>query len=91
MGGIICDLNVVGKEISKGEQVLNVIRALPNKPEHWNHTNMVLTHADHLKSFAKIQSHLKMEEECIKMSRPPNVALIAKGNRPKGNKSSRGR
>jgi len=86
MGGIIHDLKAVGKEISEGEQVLNEIRALPDKPDYWNHVKTVLTHADHLKTFAEIQSHLDMEE-CMKMFSPPNVALVAKGNKPKGNKS----
>jgi len=88
MGGIICDLKAIGKDIFEGEQVLNVIRALPDKPEHWNHVKMVLIHADHLRTFAKIQSHLEMEEEHMKMFGPPDVALVAEGNRPKGNKSS---
>jgi len=90
MGGIIRDLMAIGKEIYKGEQVLNVIRALPDKPEHWIHVKMVLTHVAHLKTFAEIQSHLQIEEERMKMFSPPSVALVAKGNRPKGNKSSRG-
>jgi len=52
----------------------------------------VLTHADHLKTFTKIQSHLKIKEECIKMFGTPNVAHVAKGNRPKGNnKNNRGK
>jgi len=51
----------------------------------------VLTHADHLKTFAEIQNHLEMEEEHMKMFNPPNVAFVAKGNRPKGNKNTRGR
>ena len=54
MCGVIYDLKVVGKEIYEGEQVLNVIRALLDKPEHWNHIKMVLTHADHLKIFVEI-------------------------------------
>jgi len=91
MGGIIRDLKAVGKEISEGEQVLNVIRAVQDKREHWNHVKTVLTHADHLKTFAEIQSHLEMEEERMKIFGPPNVALVAKGNMPKGNRNSRGR
>ena len=34
IGGIIRDLKAVGKEIFEGEQVLNVIRALPDKLKH---------------------------------------------------------
>ena len=62
---------------------MNVIRAFSDKPKHWNHVKMVLTHTEHLKTFAKIQNRLE--------ALPPCVALVAKGNRPKGNKCSRAR
>jgi len=91
MGGIIRDLKAIDKEISEGEQVLNAIQALPDKFEHLNHVKMVLTDADHLKTFAEIQSQLEMEEERMKMFGPPNMAPVSKGNRPKGKKLSRGR
>ena len=32
-----------------------------------------------------------MKDERLKMLGTPNVALVAKGNRPKGNKNTRGR
>jgi len=51
---------------------------------------IVLTHFDCLKTFIEIESHFEMEEECLKMFGTPNVAPIAKGDRPKGNKNSRG-
>jgi len=60
-----------------------VIQAFSDKPKHWNHVKTVLTHTEHLKTFAKIQN-------CPE-ALPPYVALVAKGNRPKGNKSSQGR
>ena len=91
MSGIVRDLKAAGKDISEGEQVLNVIRALLDEPPHWEQVKMVLTHSDHLKAFGQIQSHLKMEEERLKMFGTPNVALVAKGNRPKSNKNTRGR
>jgi len=50
MSGTIRDLKVIGEEISEGEQVANVIRALSDNLEHWNHVKTVLTHADHLKT-----------------------------------------
>ena len=66
MSGIIRDLKAAGKEISEGEQVLNVIRALPVESQHWNHVKTVLTHSEHIKTFAEVQSHIEMEEECLK-------------------------
>ena len=91
MSGIVRDLKAAGKDISEGEQVLNVIRALPDAPPHWEQVKTVLTHSDHLKTFGQIQSHLEMEEERLKMFGTPNVALVAKVNRPQGNKNTRGR
>ena len=60
MSAMLRDSKAAGKEILEGEQVLNVIPALPDEPEHWNHVKLVFTHSGHLKSFAEIQSHLKM-------------------------------
>ena len=52
---------------------------------------IVLTSSEHLKTFTDIQSHLEIEEERLKMFGTPNVTLVAKQNRPRGNKNSRGR
>ena len=54
MSGIVRDLKAAGKDISEGEQVLNVIRALPDEPLHWEQVKTVLTHSDHLKTFGQI-------------------------------------
>ena len=54
MNGIIHGFKAAGKEISKGEQVLNVIRVLPVESEHWNHVNTVLTHSEHIKTSAEV-------------------------------------
>jgi len=35
MSAMIHDLNAIGKEISEEEQFLNMIRAIPDEPEHW--------------------------------------------------------
>ena len=59
MSGIIRDLKAAGKDIYEGEQVLNVIWALADEPQYWEHVKTVLTHFDHLKTFGHIQSHLE--------------------------------
>ena len=59
--------------------------------QHWHDVKVVLTYLDHIKTFAEIQSHLEMEEERLKVFGTPNLALVSKGNRPKGNKHGRGR
>ena len=55
-----------------------MIRALPNVSEHLNHVKLILTHSEHLKTIAEIQSHLEMEEERLKMFGTPYMALLPK-------------
>jgi len=45
-----------------------------------------MTHSEHIKTFAAISKHLKMEEECLKLYAPPSVASVAKESGPKGRK-----
>ena len=66
MNTMVQDLKEVGYEISDEEQVLNVIKPFPGEPKHWKNVKLPLIHSKHLKAFAEIQSHLKMEEECLK-------------------------
>jgi len=82
MSAMIRDLKVVGREISKEEQVLNVIRVVPSQPEHWKNVKLVMTPSEHMKTFAEIQSQLEMEEERLNMFSYSNAALVAKGNQP---------
>jgi len=82
MSAMVRHLKAAGPEISEEEQVLNVIQALPSQLEHCKHAKLVMTHSEHMKIFAKIQSHLKMEEERLKTFSSSNAALLAKGNRP---------
>jgi len=59
--------------------------AIPDEAKRWRNVKIVLTDSNHLKTSAEIQSHLQMEEERLKMFDTPKVALVAKGNKPKGN------
>ena len=52
---------------------------------------LVITHFEHIKTFAEIQSHLGMVEDYLKVFNSSYVAPVAKGNTPKCNKDSRGR
>ena len=87
MNAIVCDLKAAGREISKEKQVLNVIWALPSQPKQWKNVNLVMNHSKHMNTFAKIQSHLEIEEERLKTLSSSNAALVAKGNRPQSNKN----
>ena len=60
MSAMVHDLKIAGKDIYEVEQVLNVIRAILDEPEHWDNAKLVLICSDHLKTFSKIQSHLEM-------------------------------
>jgi len=80
-------LRLPAREISKEEQVLNVIRVLLSQLEHWKSIKLVMTHSEHMKTFIKTQSHLRMEEECLKTFSSSNAALVAKGNHPRSNKN----
>jgi len=59
-----------------------VIQALLNQPEHRKNVKLIMTHSKHMKTFAEIQSHLKMEEELLKTFSSSNATLVAKGNYP---------
>jgi len=37
---MICDLKATGKEVSEREQVVNMIRVLPDELEHWNYVKL---------------------------------------------------
>jgi len=78
MSAMIRDFMATGKDICEGPQVLNVIQAIRDEPEHWGNVKLVLAHSDHLKTFTKIQNDLEIEKECLKMFDTLNVALVAK-------------
>jgi len=87
MSAMVCDLKAAGREIFEEEHVMNVIQALLSQPEHWKHVKLVMTHSEHMKTFAAIQSHLEMEEECLKMFSSSNAALVTEGNRSRSSKN----
>jgi len=62
LSGIVRDLKVAGQGISKDEQALNVIRALP-KSKLWENFSQVMAHNDDIKTFDVISKHLEMEDE----------------------------
>ena len=63
MSATVWDLKARGQEVSKEEQVLNMIRALPNDNERWTSFKVIITHIEHIKTFEAISKHLEMEEE----------------------------
>ena len=62
MGGILRDLKAVSQDVPEEEQVLNVIRALPDT-EHWQSFSLIMVHNKSIKTFEAISEDLKMEDE----------------------------
>ena len=62
MGGIVRNLKASGQDVPEKEQVLNVIRALPDN-EHWRNFSLIMVHDENIKTFEVISKHLKMEDE----------------------------
>jgi len=90
MSAMVRDLRAAGEEISEEEQVLNVIRALPEN-EIWKSFKSIMTHNENIKTFEAISKHLEMEEERIKVYTPGNMAFVVKGSGPRGKKPYRGK
>ena len=63
MSAMVRDLKAAGQEVSEQEQVLNMIRALPNDNEHWKSFKVFMAHSEHINTFEEISKHLVMEEE----------------------------
>ena len=81
LSGIVQNLKDVAQDIHEDEQILKVIRTLPDT-DFLRNFSQVMAHNDSIKTFEVISKHLKIEDEKI-LSRP-NVALVAKGCKPKG-------
>ena len=85
------DLKAAGVHIFEREQRTNVFRALPTRDEKWKPFITMMTHNESIKTFADITKHLELEDERLKACAPPPVALVARVDRPKGNKFKRGK
>lgn len=61
MFALIHDLKAVGNNLSDEQQVIVMIRSLPEPT--WGHMKFVLTHCENIKTFANISCHLELEAE----------------------------
>jgi len=82
MSAMVYNLIATGNEISLGEQVLNVIKAFPSKPEHWKSFKLLTDCTEHVKTFSWISKHLEMKEERLKALNHFNVVLVFKVRTP---------
>ena len=71
--------------------MLNVLRTLPNENEYWRSSKVILAHKENIQTLEAISKHLKIEEHRMKVYVPPNMAFIAKGSGPKGNRPYHGK
>jgi len=58
MSAMVRDLKVTGQEVFE-EEVLNVIRALPNDNEYWKSFKVIMTHSENIKTLEAIPKHLE--------------------------------
>ncbi|KAL0373357.1 UNVERIFIED_CONTAM: hypothetical protein Sradi_3251400 [Sesamum radiatum] len=61
MKDMIRELQNIGCELSDEQQVLAVLRSLPEQT--WGHVKLVLTHNEQIKTFDSVASHLKLEAD----------------------------
>ena len=68
-----------------------MLRALPAEGDKWKPFITLMTHNENIKIVAEITNYLELEDERLKASAPPPVALVARVDRPKGNKFKQGK
>ncbi|XP_026419768.1 uncharacterized protein LOC113315726 [Papaver somniferum] len=76
MSSMIRDLKSFGNVLTDEQQVLAVIRSLPDS---WVHLKQILTHNEGIKHFSDISRHVELEVECQEATRV--AALYAQGER----------
>nr|CAD1818747.1 unnamed protein product [Ananas comosus var. bracteatus] len=80
MSAMIRDLKTAGNELTDEQQVLAVIRSLPD-PE-WSQMKLLMTHSENIKTFNDISRHLELEAERLEVNR--SVALVARSEKRSG-------
>ncbi|KAK4411886.1 hypothetical protein Sango_0261600 [Sesamum angolense] len=87
MKDMIRELQNAGCELSDEQQVLAVLRSLPEQT--WGHVNFVLTRNDQIKMFDSVASHLKLEAEHRESECAQQGAFIAHASQRKPHKGKR--
>ncbi|KAL0378716.1 UNVERIFIED_CONTAM: hypothetical protein Sradi_3177100 [Sesamum radiatum] len=84
MKDMIRELQNAGCELSDEQQVLAVLRSLPEPT--WGHVKLVLTHNEQIKTFDSVASHLKLEADRRESERAQQTAFIAHAGQRKPHK-----
>ena len=85
MSALICDLKATGNNLSDEQQVTTMIHTWPEPT--WGQMKLVLTHSKHIKTFADISHHLKLEAEHMGVHQ--NTLLVAQSRQQKAFKPKR--
>nr|CAD1829389.1 unnamed protein product [Ananas comosus var. bracteatus] len=80
MSAMIQDLKTAGNELTDEQQVLAVIRSLPD-PE-WSQMKLLMKHSENIKTFNDISRHLELEAERLEVN--CSVALVARSEKRNG-------
>ncbi|KAK4425020.1 hypothetical protein Salat_1695600 [Sesamum alatum] len=84
---MIRELQNGGTELSDEQQVLVVLRSLPEQT--WGHVKLVLTHNEQIKTFDGIANHLKLKADRRKSECAQQAALVAHAGQRKPHKGKR--
>ncbi|KAK4421477.1 hypothetical protein Salat_2098300 [Sesamum alatum] len=84
---MIRELQNAGTELSDEQQVLAVLRSLPEQT--WGHVKMVLTHNEQIKTFESVANHLKLEADRRETEHAQQAALVAHAGQRKPHKGKR--
>ncbi|KAK4431023.1 hypothetical protein Salat_0864300 [Sesamum alatum] len=87
MKDMIRELQNAGTELSNEQQVLAVLRSLPEKT--WGQVKMVLTHNEQIKTFECVANHLKLEADRRETEHAQQAALVAHAGQHKPHKGKR--
>ncbi|KAL0421929.1 UNVERIFIED_CONTAM: hypothetical protein Slati_3215800 [Sesamum latifolium] len=87
MKDMIRELQNAGCELSDEQQVLAVLRSLPEQT--WGHVKLVLTHNEQIKTFDSVASHLKLEADRRESERAQQAAFVAHAGQRKPHKGKR--
>ncbi|KAK4421500.1 hypothetical protein Salat_2100600 [Sesamum alatum] len=87
MKDMIRELQNAGTKLSDEQQVLAVLRSLPEQT--WGHVKMVQTHNEQIKTFESVANHLKLEADRRETEHAQQAALVAHAGQRKPHKGKR--
>ncbi|KAL0396254.1 UNVERIFIED_CONTAM: hypothetical protein Scaly_0073800 [Sesamum calycinum] len=84
MKDMIRELQNVGCDLSDEQQVLVVLRSLPEQT--WEHLKLVLTHNEQIKTFGSVASHLKRKADHRESETAQQAAFVTHAGQRKPHK-----